>query len=211
MESNKNYLEDLKIIKKVMEESSRFLSLSGLSGIFAGLAALLGAVVASFLILDGKVILKEGIFDEFTGRDIAGLKIKLAVVSFLVLISALGISFYFSRRKSRKKGLKMWTPVSKRLLVNLLAPLITGGLFIIILYLNHTWYLIIPSMLIFYGLALAGAAKFTYNEIFSLGLLEIMTGLLSAIFPAYGILLWCFGFGILHISYGMIMYRKYEE
>jgi hypothetical protein len=211
MESNKNYLEDLKIIKKVMEESSRFLSLSGLSGIFAGSMALLGAAVAVVLYLNGTIILKAGFFDVFTEMELDALKIKLAVDAFLVLISAIAISFFFSRRKSIQKGLSMWTPVSKRLLMNLMIPLVTGGLLILILYLNHTWYLLIPSMLIFYGLALIGAAKFTYNEVFSLGLSEIITGLLSGFFPALAIIFWCFGFGILHISYGLIMYRKYEE
>lgn len=211
MESNKNYLEDLKIIKKVMEESSRFLSLSGLSGISAGIIALFGATVAVFMFLKGRLIINSQLFEQFSGQEIETLKVKLIADAIIVLVLAVGLSFYFSRRKSVQKGIKMWTPVSKRLILNLLTPLATGGLFIVILYLNHTWYLIIPSMLIFYGLALAGAAKFTYDEVFSLGSAEVITGLLAACFPAWGIIFWCFGFGIIHIFYGLIMYRKYEE
>jgi hypothetical protein len=211
MENNKNYLEDLRIIKKVMEESSRFLSLSGLSGVFAGLIALFGAASAVLIFLHGRIILPAGFSDGFTGQEIQNLRIKLIADAILVLVLAVGISFYFSRRKSVKKGLKMWTPVSKRLIMNFLVPLITGGLFILILYFHHNWYLIIPTMLVFYGLALVGAGKFTYSEVFYLGVLEVITGLTAAIFPAFGILFWCFGFGVLHITYGLIMYRKYEE
>jgi hypothetical protein len=92
----------------------------------------------------------------------------------------------------------------------MLIPLVTGGIFIIILYIQNQWQFIIPAMLLFYGLALVNAGKFTYSEVFYLGLIEIVTGLFCAIFPVYGLFFWCFGFGLLHIGYGIIMYRKYE-
>jgi hypothetical protein len=104
----------------------------------------------------------------------------------------------------------MWTPVSKRLLISMLIPLVTGGIFIIILYIQNQWMLVVPAMLLFYGLALVNASKFTYSEVFYLGLIEILTGLLCTIFPVYGLVFWCFGFGLLHIGYGLTMYRKYE-
>ena len=211
MESKSDYFEDLKIIKKVMEESSRFLSLSGLSGLFAGIIALAGAAFAVYSFLDGKVLLSGGFFSADKIRELDSLKIKLIAEALVVLVLALGVSVFFSYRRSVRKGLKIWTPVSKRLLLNLFVPLVTGGILIMILYFQHHWQLVIPSMLIFYGLGLVNAGKFTFNEVFYLGLLEIATGLLSAIFPVYGIIFWCFGFGLLHIIYGLAMYRKYER
>jgi ABC-type microcin C transport system permease subunit YejB len=194
-----------------MEESSRFLSLSGLAGIFAGLIALAGAAISVFLFLDGKLILADGFFNDKTVHEMSRLKIGLLAVALIVLILAIGISFWLSYRKSVQKGQKMWTPVSKRLLINMVVPLLTGGILIMILYSHHNWQLVIPSMLIFYGLALVNAGKFTYNDVFYLGMIEILTGLMAAAFPAFGLLLWCFGFGVLHITYGLIMYRKYER
>ena len=138
------------------------------------------------------------------------MSLQLIIDAVLVLILAIGASLYFSFRKARLHGLKMWTPVSKRLLTNFLIPLVAGGFFIIILYIQNYWQLLVPAMLIFYGLALVNAGKFTYSEVFYLGLIEIVTGLASAIFPRYGIFFWCLGFGFLHIAYGFIMYRKYE-
>lgn len=211
MESKSEYFEDLRIIKKVMEESSRFLSLSGLSGLFAGLIALAGAAFAVYIFLDGKFLLSGGFFSADKAQEMDSLKIKFLAEALIVLVLALGVSVFFSYRRSVQKGLKIWTPVSKRLLVSLFVPLVTGGILILILYFQHHWQLIIPSMLIFYGLGLVNAGKFTFNEIFYLGLLEITTGLLSAIFPVYGIIFWCFGFGLLHIVYGLAMYRKYER
>jgi hypothetical protein len=202
MEEKSDYIEDLRVIKKVMEESSRFLSLSGLSGVFAGIIALLGGVAAYIFFFDGQGVMSaEKIYTHKTG---------LGIDALLVLVFAITVSLYFSFRKSVRKGIGMWTPVSKRLLINLLVPLATGGIFIIILCFQHNWQLIIPSMLIFYGIALVNAGKFTYNEVFYLGLSEILTGLFSAIAPSYGLFFWAFGFGILHMAYGLILFRKYE-
>jgi len=211
MENQSEYIEDLRVIKKVMEESSRFLSLSGLSGLFAGIIALAGVLTAVLVFFDGRFLLQGGYFAEQTAENLLQLKIRLSVLALMVLILALGVSLWFSYRKSVRKGLSMWTPVSKRLLINLMVPLVTGGLLIVIFYFQYQWQLVIPSMLIFYGLALVGAGKFTYNDVFYLGLMEIITGIASVIFPVYGILFWCFGFGLLHIIYGLLLYRKYER
>jgi hypothetical protein len=210
MDSKLKYVDDLKSIKKIMEESSRFLSLSGLSGLFAGLTALIGGAVAYFLILKSNTLISDEYFMNLSIKETGNIRIQLILDALLVLIIAIGVSIYFSFRKSLRKGLKIWTPVSRRMLINLLVPLVTGGIFIIILYIETQWQLIVPAMLVFYGLALVSAGKFTYNEVFYLGLFEILTGLVSAIFPGYGIFFWCFGFGILHIAYGLFMYRKYE-
>ena len=205
MENKSDYFEDLKVIKKVMEESSRFLSLSGLSGIFTGIIAIAGAVFAVYFILGGSFLLEPGTFLAHS------MKLKLVLLAGLLLISALGISVYLSYRKSVRNSLKIWTPVSKRLLINLFIPMLTGGLLVLILYFRQHWQYVLPGMLIFYGLGLVNAGKFTFGEVFYLGLLEIITGLLAAIFPVYGIIFWCFGFGLLHIIYGLVMYRKYER
>ncbi len=180
-----------------MEESSRFLSLSGLSGIFAGFLAFLGGFVAYFLMLQ-------------KNQDSSILKIEIIVIAIIVLVLALAGSFYFSIRNARKKGQKVWAPVSRRLLLNLFIPLATGGFFILILYFDNQLQLIVPAMLIFYGLSLVSAGKFTYNEIFYLGLAELITGFIAAIFQDHFILFWIFGFGFLHVIYGLIMYRKYQ-
>lgn len=209
MDSRLNYFEDLKTIKKIMEESSRFLSLSGLSGLFAGIIALIGGAVAYLIILKSKSLLIDEDLMSLSIKEATTLKIQLIIDALLVLMLAIGVSLYFSYRRALHQGLKIWTPVSKRLLINLLVPLVAGGLFIVILYRENLWQFLVPAMLIFYGLALVNAGKFTYSEVFYLGLIEILTGLVSAIFPEYGLFFWCFGFGFLHIAYGLFMYRKY--
>lgn len=211
MENKPSYLEDLKIIRKVMEDSSRFLTLSGLSGIFAGIVALTGAAIAYFIILKKGTIHYDEYFRSLSDKETNILRFQLIADGLVVLILAITASLFFSIRKAKKSGVKIWTPVSKRMLINLLIPLVAGAVFIIALYIHNNTRMIVPCMIIFYGLALVNAGKFTFSEIFYLGIFEILTGLFSAFFPNLGIFFWSFGFGILHITYGLIMFRKYER
>ncbi len=211
MDNKSNYSEDLKVIKKMMEESSRFLSLSGLSGLVAGGTALAGGIAAHFIIVRSNTSVIDEFLINLSIRDSGRMRNLLIADALIVLILALAGAFYFSIKKLRKKGLKVWTPVSKRLLINLFVPLITGGFFVLILYLANQWLLIVPAMLIFYGLSLVNAGKFTYSEVYYLGIAEIITGMLAAIFQGSPLFFWIFGFGLLHIGYGLLLYRKYEE
>ena len=210
MENNSKSIEDIRTIRKIMEESSRFLSLSGLSGIFAGVFAIAGALVAYFLILKNGTIQYDEYFKTLSEKETISLRWQLLLDAAFVLAFSVLFAFLLSVRKARRQGKVFWTPVSKRLFINLLIPLITGAIFTFILLLQNNIQLIVPCFLIFYGLALVNAGKFTYGEVFYLGILEIITGLASAIFPNLGLVFWIFGFGVLHIIYGAIMYRKYE-
>jgi len=94
---------------------------------------------------------------------------------------------------------------------DLIIPLCSGGLLILIFVTRGYNLLIVPACLIFYGLALVQASRSTYSEVMYLGLTEIILGLLSALLPDYGLILWAIGFGVMHIVYGSMMYFKYER
>ena len=210
MNQSSQHLEDIKIIKKIMEESSRFLSLSGLSGIFMGLFAIAGAIAAKFIIPDS-LITGQGYTESFLS-DPEGQKIirLLFTDAGAVLLLALASAVFFSYRKAAKSGHSIWTPVSRRLLLNLLIPLAAGGLFILITLGRIPGTVTASVTLIFYGLALINAGKFTFGEIYWLGVLEVVTGLICLLFPGYTLYFWAFGFGVLHITYGLYMHLKYR-
>jgi len=210
MKSETKSIEDIKAIRKIMEESSRFLSLSGLSGIFAGVTAIAGALIAYFFILGNGTVHYDEYFRSLPPKETLSLKWQLIADAALVLVLSVLSSLYFSIKKAKKDGKNIWTPVSKRLLINLLIPLVTGGVFVMALLFQNLIQLIVPGFLIFYGLALVNAGKFTFGEVFYLGILEIVTGLVSSFVPGWGLIFWIFGFGFLHIIYGLAMYRKYE-
>ncbi len=210
MENHKEQLEHLSVIRKMMEESSRFISLSGLSGIFAGIFALLGA--ASVYWYGWKYYPNHSeslLFKQFNINT--ELLIIFFGVAILVLLLSIGFGIFFTTRNSIKKGIPIWGIATKRMLINLFLPLFTGGILVLLLIYHNENYLVAPAILIFYGLALINASHYTLSEIHYLGLCEIALGLIAAFFIGYGLLFWAIGFGLLHIIYGTFMYFKHEK
>jgi hypothetical protein len=207
MREKPEYEKDLASIRDIMERSAKFLSLSGLSGILAGVYALVGAAVAYYLVQYPVSPFSYRIYSV----QVPGILIKLIVIAALVLIASLVTGLILSRRKARKAGLTLWSPSTQRLLINLAIPLLSGGVFILIILLSGHFGLAAPASLIFYGLALIQASTNTVDEIRYLGFSEIVLGLISAAMPGYGLMFWAAGFGVLHIVYGAIMYNKYDS
>lgn len=108
-------------------------------------------------------------------------------------------------------GQGLWDASAKRLLVNLMIPLIAGGLFALALLFNGSVLMVPAATLVFYGLALLNASKYTLDEIRWLGLSEAALGVIAAFWPGAGLLFWALGFGVLHIFYGGLMYLRYER
>lgn len=195
--STEEYLKDITEIKDMMNKSSRFFSLSGLSGIMAGIYALIGAAVAYYLVsISGRDYL---ILD---GKTFSYILLDLVIVALLSIITAI----ILSTTKAKKNNDTLWNSASKRLLTAFLTPLITGGIYIIIKIYSHHYGLTGSLMLIFYGLALVNASKYTIGNVKYLGYIEIVLGLICAIYPGYGFWFWVFGFGVMHIIYGSLIY-----
>ncbi|MGB8374425.1 MAG: hypothetical protein WCE57_03825 [Salegentibacter sp.] len=207
---NEKYLQDLSEIKQMMNRSSRFISLSGLSGVFAGIYALAGAAIAKILLSRTASLYRLGYdtFTETTPR--AKLIMQLFLIALVVLILAIGTAVFLTTRKARKNGQKIWDNTSKRLLINFFTPLTTGGIFCLVLLQYGLVGLLAPAMLIFYGLALIHASKYTYGDLRSLGYTNLALGLIATQFIGYGLYFWAAGFGLFHIIYGIWMYKKYE-
>jgi len=208
---NNDPKEDLQAIRNMMERSSKFLSLSGLSGVFAGICALIGAAVAYFFILDSGQVQYDQYLRGLGNASTSSVRSLLAIDALVVLIFACLGAFYFSMLKSKKANQPLWTNSTRRLLGHLLIPLVTGGLFAIIMVTRNDIRLVASVTLIFYGLSLVNAGKFTFGEIHYLGLTEIGLGILAGIFVNHGLLFWALGFGVMHIVYGIVMYYKYEK
>jgi hypothetical protein len=194
----------------MMEKSTRFLSLSGLSGIFVGVVALLGAAIAQYFYTD-MITTRTAMTYRGDARDlVAAVQTNLFLIAASVLVIALVGGYYFTAKKAKKQGQKIWTKTSKDLLINLFVPLAVGGLFCLLLIDHHAYGFVAPAMLIFYGLALFGSSRFTFDDIRWLGISEIALGLIAMFFLGHGLLFWTLGFGVLHILYGASMYFKYD-
>ena len=214
MNKNQQSLETLQDIKRMMERSSRFISLSGLSGISAGICALIGAWLAAPYVFGSKnlVISSSGHFSRAMENDYTIIfNTWLFWIAIGTFLAALISAFIFTWIKSKKEGIPIWGNTAKRLLVNVSVPLIVGGIFLFKLIHYGTFGLIAPGCLIFYGLALINASKYTLVEIRYLGYLQIVLGIINLWFVGYGLYFWAIGFGVLHIIYGTYMWFKYEK
>ena len=205
--NSEKYIRDLSEIKNMMNRSSRFISLSGLAGVFAGLYAIAGAVVAVALISN-----HGENFDQVQVTSInKELMSQLFLIAVAVLVMAVSTAVFLTTRKARKNGQTIWDSTSKRLLVNFFAPLTAGGVFCLVLLQYKLLGFIAPAMLIFYGLSHINASKYTYGDLRSLGYANLALGLLATQFLNYGIYFWATGFGLFHIAYGIWMYKKYDR
>jgi hypothetical protein len=189
--------QDLASIRNLMERSSKFISLSGLSGILAGIYALIGSAF----------IYWNSYFPMQSEPDRA----SVIIIAAVVLLASVITGIVLSARKAKRKGQQIWGPASRLLSFHMAGPLLTGGILIIIFFYKGNAGLAAPASLIFYGLALLSASNFTFTDIKYLGLSEIALGLIAAMYPGSSLLLWAFGFGVLHIVYGSIMYLKYDR
>lgn len=212
MTENQDPLKALGEIRNMMERYSRFISLSGLSGVLAGIFALIGAIFA-FVYLD-KIPFNNPYFLQYDRDGYFLRQIDFTTFFFLdaglVLFFALASGIFLTTRKAKKKGLKIWESVTKRLLINVLIPLTTGFIFCLALLYHGSPEFIAPATLIFYGLALINGSKYTFEVVRYLGLLEIVLGLVAMFFIGYGLEFWTIGFGFLHIIYGIVMYFNYD-
>ncbi len=201
-------LDALDDIKRLMNRSSRFISLSGLSGIAAGLCALAGSWVANIWLQDYN---RQGLSNGYNSQPFHQLKLNLLLTGLVVLTAAIVSAFYFTLRRAGRNNLPLWDHASKALVINMLIPLGSGALFILAMLNLNEWWWVSPSCLIFYGLALVNGSKYTLSVIRYLGLLEITLGLLNTQFVGYSLYFWAMGFGLLHIIYGLLMWWKNER
>ena len=192
-----------------MERSSKFISLSGLSGISAGICALAGAWLASAKI---DCWLKGDCNYSGSGYEAAtNLQKDLLLIAAATFVTSLLTSFLFTYLRSKKTGVPLWGTTAYRLFWNIIIPLAAGGLFLLrSMQLEH-YELIAPGCLIFYGLALVNASKYTLGEVRYLGYGQILLGIINLWAIGYGLYFWAAGFGLLHIVYGILMWYKYER
>lgn len=207
MSKETSYEKDIQSIRNLMERSSKFLSLSGLSGVLAGVYAVAGSAAAYYVLYQPDTPFD---YHDTTSKAI-NISIKLIIIALLVLSASLITGYFFAMRKSKKIGTPFWSDTTRRLIINLAVPLVAGGIFVILMLSKGYYGAAAPATLIFYGLALVNASLNLFDEIRYLGYIEIVLGLFAAAFVGYGLYFWAFGFGVLHIVYGLVMYKKYDS
>jgi len=200
--SREDYLKDLSEIKNLMSKSSKFISLNGLSGILAGVYALIGAGYAFWLVSQSG--------QEYLSLD--GTVFRLVILDLLIVGTlSVGTAIFLTTKKASKNDEQIWDSLTKRLLTSFIVPLAAGGIYILIILHQQPYGQTTALMLLFYGLALLNASKYTLGDIKYLGYTQTILGLLCAILPDFGFWFWTLGFGVMHVIYGASMFYKYDR
>ena len=201
-------LEALTEIRSMMEKSTRFLSLSGATGISIGIIALVAAAIC--FIISGVAPFEYPDFYYYLGskESVLGMQphIFILVLMGITILFSSAVGFYYTHKKTKANNVNLWTKSFRLMAINIAIPLITGGIFCIFLLLRGVPEFAAPAMLIFYGLSLINGAKYTLQDVNSLGILEIVLGLIALYVNKYGLEFWAIGFGIFHIIYGAKIY-----
>jgi len=214
-------IDDIKIIREMMEKSSKFRYINGLSLIVAGLTAMAGAVFAHFYLMGYIRIAQQNTPYQRL--------VVLFLAALTVLTIAASVITFFSWLKAKENRQSIINRLTKRVIYNLAVPLVTGGALSLLFLFQGKVSIVYAFTLIFYGLSLVNVSKFTFGEIHILGLCEIILGLMCVIFigdsalktvwkyssildtVSNGLLWWTIGFGLLHIIFGLIIYFKYDR
>lgn len=208
MKEPQDYLQDITTMRTLMERSTRFLSLSGISGVLIGVYALLGVTTARYYLGFQPLDLLDQGGDLFL---VEAHQMKLVLLAIVILVLSLGTAFILSKQKAAKKGEQLWNITARSMLVHLSTPLMVGGILMLIFFSKGWLGFLAPLSQLFYGLALVSVSKFTFSEMRGMGWVQLLLGLLATALPAYSLLCWALGFGVSHIAYGIYLHYKYER
>lgn len=209
---NKEAINTLNEIKDLMEKSSRFQSIDGWSIIIIGILASIVSAGAWLLLLPHPQL-------EWLPASCNGILINspyrtlIASICALVLlgISFLTVSLMSYRKVKKQKGSFSFDQTIRRPLFHFCVPMIAGGLFCLAMLLQGHYGLTSTFMLVFYGLALLNASHYTHRSIALLGYGELLLGIIDCFVVTHAILFWFFGFGLLHILFGIyFLINKYN-
>ncbi len=194
---NKEALNTLNDIKEMMERSSKFKAISGLSIIIIGiLASLVSAYIYFFL-------------GDYHINTPAKWRITV-IIAIALLVVAFATVFVMSYLKAKRLNLRFaFDTTMRRLLLTFFVPMVAGGLLCIALLTQQHYGLVSSITLIFYGLALINSSNFSYLELRYLGYAELALGLIDCFLVDYAVLAWFLGFGVFHIVFGIIFMLKY--
>jgi len=212
---NSKTKDDISLVKEMMEKSSKFSSLSGLSIIYTGILALIGGVIIYFDLsfsLSEKEISYSQLINRNANPDDLYTKVKLLVyIASVILILSLLLLYVSAKSKAKKEQVNLFTSSFARTLKSLFVPLFSGGIFSLFLIHHGLYGLVAPATLIFYGLGLINASKHSYDELEKLGYVELFLGISASYFMGTGLIFWVIGFGFGHVLFGIYLHFKYDR
>jgi hypothetical protein len=186
--------ENLRLIREVMERSTKHSSLSGRSGLLVGLWAILGVGATRYL-------RQHSVAPFNIGPSIV---IKLAAIWLVVLIASAATDYILNKRVAPTVGKFIFSVLGARI-AQAAVPAFAVGLVL-------TFYLLAHGMIFYvwgywmlcYGLAICSVGLFSVRPVSFLGGAFIVAGALTLFLPpSDGLWMMTATFGGFHMCYGL--------
>ena len=181
-------IDNLRFIRETMERSTHFTAVPGYGGVFMGLTAIAATVVAN-----GQPPVKDWL-----------------TVWIVEAILAFAIGLFATWQKSKIAKIPLNSAPAKKFAMSFLPPLICAIIITFGLWrLGHSEAMI-PVWLLLYGAAVVCGGAFSVRVVPVMGWCFVALGTIAFLLPnGYGNLVMGFGFGVLHIIFGLIIARRF--
>jgi hypothetical protein len=186
--------ENLRVIRELMERSTRYSTFSGLSGIMAGTASIVGCLVTRHL--------------QQTHPTLESARIPFLITWSLVIFFAIGVDYLLTKRHAARVGKRIVSRLGKQMAYASIPGLGTGGLLTLYMLEHKLLADVFPVWMLCYGLAVCAVGLFSQREVKVLGACFLAAGAATLLMPQIGLAMTAVTFGGFHIVYGLIMARK---
>ena len=193
--SDKDYLKDISNIKNLMEKSSSYLALSGLSSVYTGVYCIIGATYFYYYKIET---------NNYS---------PTTAITVFVIATALSLltTIFFTQKRAKKIKEKAWSKTTLQLISTFSITFIIGSIFMLVLAFQEKYIEIIPLVPLVYGLSLIHASKHTKNILKPLGIIQIVIAFLCLLFIELSFWFYVIGFGVAHLINGLIIHYKYDK
>jgi hypothetical protein len=181
-------MDNLKFIRETMERSTAFTAVPGYGGAFMGLTAIAASVIAN----------SQPLVNDWL------------TVWFSEAVLAFAIGLFAMWQKSKIAKIPLNSAPARKFAMSFLPPLICGVVLTFGLWRFGHFEAMIPAWLLLYGAAVICGGAFSVRIVPVMGWCFVALGAIAFLLPAgYGNLVMGFGFGVLHIIFGIIIARKF--
>lgn len=181
-------MDNLRYIRETMERSQSFTAVSGVGGILMGLVALSATFVA-----------------VRTATMVAWVTVWMGAA-----VLSLGIALAAMTLKARAAGGSPLAGAGWKFAWNLTPPLLVGALLTVAMTQAGAAELLPGVWLLLYGTGVVTGGAFSVRVVPLMGLTFMVVGAAALFAPAaWGNVFMAGGFGLLHIVYGAVIWRKH--
>lgn len=181
-------MEDLRFIRRTMENGNAFTAVPGWGGVGMGVTALAATAIAA---------------GRATPEGWLGVWAAEAVV-------AAGIGAWAVARKARRVGLPVLSGTGRKVLLGFTPPALAGIVVTAALWQAGVTKLIPGAWLLLYGVAVVAGGTFSVRAVPLMGVCFMVMGTLALLLlPDAGNTMMALGFGGLHLVFGTFIARRH--